>query len=151
VDETGLNHLRGGYGSVYGQGYSRISVFAAATNFFSVFNLSATMARQGGRVQLEQSNTRRALNMAKMAKVGFLRATVEETKYLIKNPHAKVRDEKKRGVEFPGHNDVKAAIARHQAMLGQNNTPGCLPCQHGTAKNPEMCWRQTGTGAPQPN
>ena len=30
--------------------------------------MSATMARQGGRVQLEQSNMRLALNMAKMAK-----------------------------------------------------------------------------------
>jgi hypothetical protein len=30
--------------------------------------MSATMARQGGRVQLEQSDMRLALNMAKMAK-----------------------------------------------------------------------------------
>jgi len=37
------------------------------------------MARQGGRVQLEQSDMRLALNMAKMAKGGFSRATVEET------------------------------------------------------------------------
>ena len=33
--------------------------------------MSATMARQRGRVQLEQSDKRLALNMAKMAKVGF--------------------------------------------------------------------------------
>jgi len=45
--------------------------------------MSATMARQGGRVQLEQSNMCLALNMAKMAKEGFLRTTTEETKYLI--------------------------------------------------------------------
>jgi hypothetical protein len=42
------------------------------------------MARQGGRVQLEQSNMRLALNMAKMAKEGFSRAAIKETKYLIK-------------------------------------------------------------------
>jgi hypothetical protein len=37
------------------------------------------MARQGGHVQLEQSDMRLALNMAKMAKGGFSRAEVEET------------------------------------------------------------------------
>jgi hypothetical protein len=35
--------------------------------------MSATMARQGGRVQLEQSDMRLALIMAKMAKEGFSR------------------------------------------------------------------------------
>jgi hypothetical protein len=64
--------------------------------------MSATMARQGGRVQLEQSDMRLALNMATMAKEGFSRAATEETKYLIKKPRAEVREEKKRGVEFLG-------------------------------------------------
>jgi hypothetical protein len=41
--------------------------------------MSATMARQGGRVQLEQSDMRLSLNMAKMAKEGFFRATIDET------------------------------------------------------------------------
>jgi len=35
--------------------------------------MSATMARQKGRVQLEQSDMRLALNMAKMAKEGSSR------------------------------------------------------------------------------
>jgi hypothetical protein len=52
--------------------------------------MSATMVRQGGRVQLQQSNMCLALNMAKMAKEGFSRAAIEETKYLIKKPHAMV-------------------------------------------------------------
>ena len=39
--------------------------------------MSATMARQGGRVQLEQSDMCLALNMTKMAKEGFLRAAIE--------------------------------------------------------------------------
>jgi hypothetical protein len=46
---------------------------------------------------------------------------------------------------------VKAAIARHPAMLRQNQTPGCLPCQNGTGKNPQTRWRRKGTGAPPPN
>jgi len=112
--------------------------------------MSATMARQGDQVQLEQSNMRLALNMAKMAKEGFSRATIEKTKYLIKKPRAEVWEEKKQGVEFPGHNKVKAAIQRHPAMLRQNQTSGCLPCQNGTSKNPQTHWRRKGTGAPPP-
>jgi hypothetical protein len=86
--------------------------------------MAATMARQGGRVQLEQSDMRLGLNMAKMAKEGVSCAAIEETKYLIKKPHTEVREEKMRGVEFPGHKLVKAAIQRHPAMLRQNQTSG---------------------------
>jgi len=99
--------------------------------------MSATMARQGGRVQLEQSDMRLALNMAKMAKGGFSRAAIEETQQLIKKPCAEVREGKKRGVRFPGHNKVKVAIERHPAMVRENQKDGCLPCQNGIAKNPE--------------
>jgi hypothetical protein len=114
------------------------------------------MAKQGGRVQLEQSDMRLALNMAKMAKEGFSRAAIDKTKYLIKKPRAEVREEKKRGVEFPGHKKVKAAIQRHPAMLRQNKKSGCLPCQNRTAKNHQTrwtrwtCWTRKGIGAPPP-
>ena len=60
------------------------------------------MARQGGRVQLEQSNMHLALNLAKMTKGGFWRAAMEEMQYLIKKPRTKVRDVKKREAESPG-------------------------------------------------
>jgi hypothetical protein len=95
--------------------------------------MAATMARQGGRVQLEQSDMRLALQMAKTAKEGFSRTAIEETKYHIKKPRAEVREEQKRDVKFPGHHMVKAAIQRRQAMFRQNQTSGCLPCQNGTA------------------
>jgi len=85
-----------------------------------------------------------------MDKEGFSRAAIEETKYLIKKPPAEVREEKKRGIEFPGHKEVKAAVQRHPAMLRQNQTSGCVPCQNGTAKNPQTCWRLKGTGSPPP-
>jgi len=52
--------------------------------------MSATMARQGGRVQLEQSDMCQALNMAKMAKGGILHAVIEETRFLLKKPGAEV-------------------------------------------------------------
>jgi hypothetical protein len=52
--------------------------------------MSATMARQGVRVQLEQSDMRLALNMPKIAKEGFSRAAIEETKYVINKPRAEV-------------------------------------------------------------
>jgi hypothetical protein len=91
-----------------------------------------------------------ALNMAKMAIEGFSHAAIEQTKYLIKKPCAKVRAEKKRGVEFPGHRKVKAAIQRHTAMLRHNQTSGCLLCQNGAARIPQTRWRYKGTGAPPP-
>jgi len=86
--------------------------------------MSATMARQGGWVQLEQSDMRLALNKAKMAKEEFLRATIEETQQLIKKSRAEVREEKTRRVEFPSHKKVKAAIDRHPAMVYKNFTDG---------------------------
>jgi hypothetical protein len=46
--------------------------------------MSATMAREGGVVLLEQSVMCLALTMGKMAKGGFLRAAIEKTQYLIK-------------------------------------------------------------------
>ena len=67
------------------------------------------MARQGGGVQLEQSDIRLLMNMAKMAKSGFLRATIEETQYAIKKHRADVREVKMWGFEFPGHKKVLAA------------------------------------------
>ena len=48
------------------------------------------MARRGGRVQLEQSDRHLALNIAKMAKGGFLCTTIEETQLVIKRPWAEV-------------------------------------------------------------
>jgi hypothetical protein len=88
--------------------------------------------------------------MGKMAKEGFLRAAIEETKYLIKKPCAEVREEKMRGVEFPGHKQWKAAIQRHPAMLCHSQMSGCLPCQNGIAKNLQTRWKRKGSGAPAP-
>jgi len=112
--------------------------------------MSATMARQGGRVQLEQSDMRHALNMVKMAKGGFSRAALEETQQLIKKPRAEVREEKTQGVEFPGHKKVKATMERHPAMVYKNFTAGCLSYQNGTANNLQTRWRCKGTAEPPP-
>jgi hypothetical protein len=72
--------------------------------------MSATMARQGDRVLLEQSDMRLALNVAHMAKEAFSRAAMKESQFLIKKPGSQVREEKTRGVEFPGQKQVKAAM-----------------------------------------
>jgi hypothetical protein len=108
------------------------------------------MAREGGQVQLEQSDMRLALNMAIRAKGGFSRSSIEEAKYRMKNPRADIRAEKKWGVEFPRFQMLKAAIQKQQAMLCQNKTFGCLPCQNDTRKNPLTCWTRKGTGAHPP-
>jgi len=68
--------------------------------------MAATMARQGGQVPLEQSDMSLGLNKAEMAEEGFSPAPTKETKYHMKKPHAKVREEKTWDVEFPGHNEV---------------------------------------------
>jgi hypothetical protein len=112
--------------------------------------MSATMSRQGGRVQLEQSDMRLALNMAKMAKGEFPRAAIDEMQQLIKKPGAEVQEEKERGVEIPGHQKVKAAPERHPAMVYKNQTDGCRPCQNGTAKSQQTRWRRKATAAPPP-
>jgi len=68
--------------------------------------MSATMGRQGGQVQLAQSDMCLAMNMGKMAKGGFSRATIEVTEQLLKKPRAEVREGMRRGVGFPGQNKV---------------------------------------------
>jgi len=112
--------------------------------------MSATIARQGGRVQLEQSDMQLASSLAEMAKGGFSRGAIGETQFQIKKPGAKVRGEEKWEVEFPGHDNVMAPMERHLAMMQENQTDGCLPCQNGTAQNPQTLWRCKGMGAPPP-
>jgi len=66
--------------------------------------MSATMARQGSEVQLEQSDMRLALNLAKMTKKGFSCASIKKTQQLNMNPHAQVQEGTKQAVVCPGHN-----------------------------------------------
>jgi len=93
---------------------------------------------------------RLALNMAKTAKDGDSRASIEETKYLMSKPLAEVRVEKMRAVELCRHKQEKAAIVKHLAMLCQKQTCRYLPCQYGTSKNLHTHWRRKGTCALQP-
>jgi hypothetical protein len=92
-----------------------------------------------------------ALNMAKMATRGSSCTTIAETQYLIKKPRTVVREQKRQGVEFSGHNKMKAAMERHPALLHQNDSAGCLPWQNGTAKHPQTRWGRTGTDVSPPN
>jgi len=113
--------------------------------------MSDTVARQGARIQLEQSNMRLALNMAKMAKWGLSCAAIEESQYLIKELCAEVCGEQKREVEFPGHRKAKAPIESHPAMVCKNWTDSCLHCQNGTAMSLQTGWRRKRMGAPPPH
>jgi hypothetical protein len=61
-----------------------------ATNVLEDFNMSASMARPGDWAQLGQSDMRVLLNMAKMAKDGWLPTAMEETKWLNEKPHVVV-------------------------------------------------------------
>ena len=113
--------------------------------------MSATMARQGGQVQLRQSDMHLSLNMAKMANGRISRAAREETKYVTKTPRAEIPEEMKSVVEFPGYDMVKVAIDRHPAMLRYYQTDRHLPCPNGTAKNLQTRCRPKGTGASPPD
>jgi len=112
--------------------------------------MSATLARQGGLVQLEQSSMYLVVNMAKIARGGFSCPTVEDTQQLIKKPRAKDQEEKKHVVEFPGHETMKSEIERHPAMVFKNHKAGFLPCQNGTATNSQTRWKPKGTRSPPP-
>jgi hypothetical protein len=93
---------------------------------------------------------RLALNMAKMVQCGFSRAPREEMQQLIKTSWAKVREEKKCEVEFPGYQQIKAAMERHPAMVYKNHMAGCLPCENGIVKNILTCSQRKETAAPPP-
>jgi len=108
------------------------------------------MARQGGRAQLEQSDMHLDLNMAKMAKVGFLHATLEEMQYLIKIPCAEVKEETKQGVQLSEHSKQKAGTEIHPSMVRDNQMDSCLAGRNGAPKNMPTRWRCEGTGAPPP-
>jgi hypothetical protein len=60
--------------------------------------MSASMEIQRGRVQLEQSDMRLALNMAKIATECCPCAAIQETKYLIQKPRAVGPRRKEAGV-----------------------------------------------------
>ena len=77
---------------------------------------------------------RLAMNRAKMAHGGFWHAALDETQFLVQKTCTEFQEETKRDVEFPGHDEVKAAIERHPAMIRQNHTARLLPCQIGTGK-----------------
>jgi len=109
------------------------------------------MARQGGWVQLEQSDICLVLNMAKMAKGGFLCTTIEKTQYLVNKFRTKVRKVRMLVDLFPGYWQVRAAIERHSALVCEHKTNGCLHCQYGIAKNPQTYWRCQGWHSPLPD
>jgi hypothetical protein len=75
-----------------------------------VFHISATMSRQGGQVQLEQSDIYLALNMAKMQNAGSSGATIADINYVMKEHSTEVREGKTREVEFPGNRIVKSSM-----------------------------------------
>jgi len=107
--------------------------------------MSATMARQEGCVQLEQSAICLALNITIMAR---LCAAIEEIEQLIKKPQTKVQDEKTRGVQNPGYHNVQAAIDRCPAMLHEYQADGCHHRHHAIAVNQQTRWRHKEMGAP---
>jgi hypothetical protein len=90
----------------------------------------ATMARHSGRVQLKQADLCIALNMVNMAKNGISHTEIEETKNEIINHQAEFREEKRWGIELPGHKRVKVVIEKHAFKIYNDYLDGCLRCQN---------------------
>ena len=63
---------------------------------------------------------RLAVNVSEMATECCSRGAIEEKQFLIRKPRSQVREEKQRGVGFPRHEKVKAAMERHPAMICRN-------------------------------
>lgn len=74
-----------------------------ATDCFLVFNISATMARQEGWLQIQQSNMRLALNMTEMANRMFSHTSIHVTHQIIKKLRTQVQEGTQRAIECPGH------------------------------------------------
>ncbi|KAF8251990.1 hypothetical protein K440DRAFT_636174 [Wilcoxina mikolae CBS 423.85] len=92
-----------------------------------VFNSSAMMTRQGYPVQLKQSDMLLALNMARVAKGGFCRTTIEETLYLIKKPRTKTPR------CLPWHNGT----ANNPLMRWRHKETGAPPSSRCKGQTPE--------------
>jgi hypothetical protein len=116
------------------------------------------MCKQAGRVQLEQSDLRLAMNTIDKSNFGLTPANINETLEIIRKPRAELREEKRRGVQFEGHKNVKSVLQVHPAMNKAKQLTGCLPCQNGIANNPATRWkrgidkqrRRTGDKRPAP-
>lgn len=113
-----------------------------------VFNIAAAMCKQAGRVQLEQSDLRLAINTIDKAINGLTWTNCQETVNIIRKPRAELREEKRKGITFEGHKSVKAVLGTHPAMVYENQGRGCLVCQDGIAHNPDTRWKRRGTRQP---
>jgi hypothetical protein len=82
------------------------------------------MCKQAGRVQLEQSDLRLAINTMDKSIHGLSLANINETLEIIRKPRAEIREEKRRKVEFEGHKNVKAVMQAHPAMDRQKEPEG---------------------------
>jgi hypothetical protein len=87
------------------------------------------MTRPVGSAQLEEPNMCRPLNIAKIPNGIFSRYTTEQTQYQLNKLLAEVGEANTRGVGFLGHNQVKAALERHPAMICQKQSDNCLQCK----------------------
>jgi hypothetical protein len=124
-----------------------VGLYTAVLNSFVadymyVFNVAATMCKHAGRVQLEQSDLRLTMNIMDKSVNGLSSANVDETLDIIRKPRAELREEKRRGVEFKGHKNVKSVMKVHPAMNKRNELEGCLTCQNNVPHNPATRWKR---------
>ena len=117
---------------------------AAEAYLIDHFTISYDLTRQAGRIQLEASDLRLALNLHDKFSHGVSQRNTEASLELIKKPRAEIREEKRRNIQFPGHASVKKEWKTHPAMDQVKQLDGCLECQDGIACNPLSRWHRKG-------
>ena len=118
----------------------RIMEAAAELHLILLFNKTADLARQAGRVTIEQTDMRLVRNHQRKNIEGLTPENLNEIVKIIRKPRAETRAEKALGLRFEGERSVKYSQDPHPANVVANEPPGCLICQDGIARNPETCW-----------
>jgi hypothetical protein len=88
--------------------------------------MSATMARQGDQVTLEQSDLHLVMNMPEMANGALSHLAIKKSQYVLKKPCSVVQEKRMWGLECPSNRKRKDEIEKHLAMVCEDQTDGCL-------------------------
>ena len=117
---------------------------AAEMHLVLLYNKTADLAREAGRVMIEQTDMRLVRNHQRTNKEGITDEKVREIFKIIKKPRAEKRDEEAWGLQFEGIKKLKYSQDPHPANIVEDEALGCLECQDGIACNPETRWSRGG-------
>jgi hypothetical protein len=91
-------------------------------NFLMLFNIFATIERQGDGVLLEKSFIRHSMYMANMTTVESSCTAIEQTQHLLNKLHSELQEESKHGLGLPVIRKLNLVTARHPPMFLEYHT-----------------------------